>query len=331
MTPREYLPRFNLQLAKPVAIELRKLPRPILVTGSSGWIGRSLLAMLQVEFGESLRDVVIPLTSDGRDLILDHGYVLHTQTFETFLRHEKPISLIAHLAFATKEQLRDLGHSRFVQINTEITRRIIQIAAANQIIGALVLSSGAVYSTSGILETSVERNPYGFLKLEEENRFATTLRSGTNLAIIRLFNLAGPYINKVRNYVIGSILSDLIAGNSIQLTARHPVIRSYVHVADVVNVGIAGALGLVSTVGGPIDTHGDAEVEIQVLASEVRRLVRPDVSILRPPIDSRLPADSYVGSDGMFEESLKQLGRQSISLDRQIIDTYDFLLANSLK
>jgi UDP-glucuronate decarboxylase len=317
--------RFNLQFAKPVAIELGRLPRPILITGASGWIGRSLLAMLQVEFGESLRDVVIPLTSDGRDLILDHGYVMQTQTIETFLRQGRPISLIVHLAFATKEQLQDLGHSRFVQRNTEITRGIIQIAIANQVLGALVLSSGAVYSSSGILETSIDRNPYGFLKLEEEHKFQEALGIRTNLAIIRLFNLAGPFINKVRHYVIGSILLDLIAGNQIQLLARRPVVRSFVHVADVVNVGVAGALGLVSTVDGPIDTHGDVEVEIQELALGASRLIRPDAMVLRPPMDAKLPADIYVGSGSMFQDSLTQIGSQSLELDQQIRDTYDYL------
>ena len=233
--------------------------------------------------------------------------------------------MVAHFAFSTKEQAQILGWEDFVRRNSEITRTVIEIAKSNDLGGVFLLSSGAVHSCDGTLPRSIESNLYGYLKLEEEQEFVRQLGGRVPVAIIRLFNLSGPYINKERHYVLGSILLDLLGGNRVELLASRPVIRSFVHVADVLNVGMAGALGLISGLDEAIDTAGEVTLEIQELALTAIEQIRPGTLIERPVIDTKLSPDIYVGNGIRFRDSLTELGRVPLSLESQIKDTYNYL------
>jgi nucleoside-diphosphate-sugar epimerase len=77
------------------------------------------------------------------------------------------------------------------------------------------------------------------LKLRDEAHFARlAAEKGIPLALIRVFNLAGPYINKVNTYALSSIILDVLRGGPVTLRASHPVIRSYVSIFDVIDLAL---------------------------------------------------------------------------------------------
>jgi nucleoside-diphosphate-sugar epimerase len=187
--------------------------------------------------------------------------------------------------------------------------------------GILMVSSGAVY-----LGDELATNPYGVMKARDERRFFE-LRGGLGgsgapprIVIPRLFNLAGPFLNKPE-YVLGSILSDIAQGGPIQLHATHPVVRSYVHVRDLVELAFAIMLG-----DGPVpleafDTAGEREIEVGELAEHaITVLGESGIEIRRPPLDHS-PPDRYVGSSDVINGLAHLYGVEFTKLSRQIEDT----------
>jgi nucleoside-diphosphate-sugar epimerase len=187
------------------------------------------------------------------------------------------------------------------------------------------MSSGAVY-----LGDELSTNPYGVLKARDERLFfdiAARLGeegSAPRVVVPRLFNLAGQFLNKP-DYVLGSIIKDIARGGPIRLHADHLVIRSYVHVRDLVDLAFAMMLG-----AGPIprqafDTGGEREIEVGELAELAASVLgQPGMPIVRPPVEDNR-ADRYVGDPTMLSSLAHSYGIELTTLARQIEDTASYV------
>ena len=188
-----------------------------------------------------------------------------------------------------------------------------------------MLSSGAVY-----LGSDITTNPYGVLKALDERLFldmaSPSGRSdGTPRVVVpRLFNLAGPFLNKP-GYVLGSIIQDSRRGGPIGLHATHPVVRSYVHVGDLVDLSFAAMLGDGPLPDVPFDTAGEREIEVGELAQFTASVLgQPAMEIVRPPIDHSR-SDRYVGDPTLINSLARSYGIEMRALARQVEDTAHFL------
>ena len=139
---------------------------------------------------------------------------------------------------------------------------------------------------------------------------------GPRVVIPRLFNLAGPFLNKA-DYVLGSIIRDIDRGGPIRLRACGPVVRSYVHVGDLVDLAFTIMLRDGPAPRQAFDTAGEREIEVGELAELVASVLgEPGMEVLRPALDGT-PADVYAGDPVVmnllaraYEIDLKQLPRQ---------------------
>jgi nucleoside-diphosphate-sugar epimerase len=213
-----------------------------------------------------------------------------------------------------------------MSLNDGIASAVIDQLHRGEVEGLFVPSSGAVYDPDRRAQADPATNPYGFMKLRDEQRFADACPRPERSAIVRVFNLSGPFMNKATLYALGSIITDLAVGGPIQLRADHPVIRSYVHVADLVEVAFAIMLGTVGSSGAPFDTGGEQEIEIGELATLTASLVGlPDARIERPPRSDGAIADRYVGDGTEMRRLAVEGGRELANLEDQILDTAAFL------
>jgi nucleoside-diphosphate-sugar epimerase len=189
-----------------------------------------------------------------------------------------------------------------------------------------IASSGAVYGPWRAFDEDLARNPYGVLKRRDELLFAEACRAaGTRLAVARIFNLSGPYINKLDSYALASFLIDALAGRPIAIRAAQRVERSYVHVGDVVGLALAVLLDPGSE-AVTLDTAGERVVEVGELAALIRDIVgRPGLEIHRPPVDAGLPADRYVGDGAAMAALARRYGLGLHDLAEQIRRTAEYL------
>jgi nucleoside-diphosphate-sugar epimerase len=233
--------------------------------------------------------------------------------------------LLAHLAFVTREQVGQQEAGAYESSNEAIRSAVLDHLRRGQAEGMFIPSSGAVYDREGRVEADPATNPYGSLKLRDEERFGSEQRCPDRTAIVRVFNLAGPFLNKTGLYALGSIITDLAGGGPVRLRADHPVIRSYVHVADLVEIAFAVMLGAVTGPRTPFDTAGEREIEIGELATLTTNLVGlPGAQIERPPFAAGA-IDRYVGDGTSMRGLAAECGRKLSTLDEQILDTVEYL------
>lgn len=298
----------------------------IVVTGAGGWIGRAALEMADASFGDSLAERVHVFGSTRRTLQLASGRRVVSRPLGELRDLKVGPHLLVHLAFLTREHAATQSVASYVTLNEGISSVVLDHAHRSPVEAVFLPSSGAVYAADGAAAADLENNPYGALKLRDEFRFADVSPAAERAAIVRVFNLAGPFINKGSIYALASIISDLERGGPIRLRADHPVIRSYVHVRDLVELAFAVMLGQIPGPGVPFDTAGDREIEIGDLASLTAALLgMPDTRIDRPEMAGENPADRYVGDGTLLGKLALEGGIEFASLDEQILDTAAFI------
>ncbi len=240
----------------------------------------------------------------------------------SFLNSKIGPHLLAHYAFATREFVSQLGVTEYIARNEEITELVTGHVARSRPVGMLTLSSGAVY-----LGDDLTTNPYGVLKARDERRFLDMVGAldgvgpTPRVVVPRLFNLAGPFLNKPDHYVLGSIIRDIGRGGPIRLHATKPVVRSYVHVGDLVDLAFAIMLGEGPAPLEAFDTAGERDIEVGELAALAASVLGEwSMPILRPPLDGTA-ADRYVGDSTVINSLASLYGIEMKRLSRQIEDT----------
>lgn len=317
----------TLRFSPSVGASLADSSGKICVTGAGGWFGLATLEMLDHALGDDFDHRVVALASTARPCVLRSGRVVQIhalRALETLQAEDAP-PLLAHYAFLTREKAKVVGADDYIRINRDMTRFVTGQCRRLGARGIFSTSSGAVYRGDGSLECDVRTNPYGFLKVEEEEAFGRISRElGVRVAICRVFNVAGPFLNK--QYAIGSLIDDALFGDELCVMARHRVYRSFAHVADIVSVGFAVMLGAAEAPEGPFDTAGDEVVEVGELAERIRkRLGCPFKPIARDKLDPSLADDRYVGDLECFAALARGAGLVRASLDTQISDTAAYL------
>lgn len=303
------------------AQQLRRENPSVIVTGAGGWLGRALLEMLDSAFGEALPEHVSVFASSPGWLSLRSGRPLATRAFAELETLRTEACFIFHLAFLT------LGHERaadFIPVNRRISRTMRGFIERNGARGLFIPSSGAVYGPGQALIADMDQHPYGTLKREDEEAFAALAeRLGFPAAIIRIFNLAGPFINNLPGYALSSIIADVLNGGPVSLRAAQPVWRSYTHVEDVLN--IAAAIMLRALPLPIFDTAGEEPVEIGDLARCIGRLLTgQEISMTRPAWQNGV-ASRYLGDPATYREAAALAGVELQALDAQILATADYI------
>jgi UDP-glucuronate decarboxylase len=296
----------------------------VVVTGGTGWLGRATLEMLDTGLGPRGARRVHVFASQPRTLELRSGRAVEVRPLAELADLRIGTHLLAHFAFATREKVAGLGVSEYIARNVRVTELVTQFAQRQRPAGAFMVSSGAVYFP-GDLAT----NPYGVLKAREEAQFMGLAHGSATaparVVVPRLFNLAGPFITKPELFVLGCIIGDVARGGPIRLHANHSVIRSYVHVRDLIELAFAMMLGAGPLPAEPFDTVGEREVEVGELALLAANVLgRPDMEIVRPPVEEAR-TDRYVGNPAVIRGLFDSHGVDALTLPRQIEDTARYM------
>ncbi len=309
-----------LRLPRALEERLRACGLRFLVTGASGWIGMATLEMLFSALGADAAQRVIAFGSAPRVLALRNGTRVQQRPLADLQVLAPAPTMLLHYAFLTRDRVAGMPLEDYVSRNRAISDLVESCARSLGVTAALVLSSGAVYTRDGGLVTDFPTNPYGALKLEDEIRFSRWAEdTGAALVLPRLFNLSGPYINKLDTYALATLIRATQRGEHMRIRAAHTVVRSYTAVADL----LATALWRLSrnqSGAWRFDTAGETEIEIGDLAQLVRQTLGSTSGIERPPRDP-VGIDRYVGEGAAYAALLAEAGITPQALARQIVNT----------
>ncbi len=296
---------------------LRRQKTPVVVTGAGGWLGRAALEMLDHTLGDDFPRVVHAFGARAREMALRSGRLVAIRPLTAITQLALPDALVLHFAFLTREHASRMELAEYMRENRKISTLVQDFLRRNGAMGVFNPSSGAVYAG-----TDAGQNPYGALKHADEVVFGELGQSlGFPAVRMRVFNLAGPFINKLDSYALACIIGDITRGRQVVLRAAHPVWRGYAHVADVLNIALGFMLKNVVT--EVFDSAGE-RVEIGALALRAGALLGRRVEIVRPEWRDGV-ADDYLGDGAAFALHATRAGVALRGLDEQILDTADYL------
>jgi len=230
--------------------------------------------------------------------------------------------VLLHFAYVTREFATERGVEQYVLANLAITGTVLDFIRTRRPGFVAYASSGAAAAALARGPLDITADPYGTLKVMDELalRRATADAVGRSL-VVRVFNVAGPWLTKPAAFALSDIIGQVHAGGPVRIRASHPVVRSYVDVEDLVSVMIAAALDRSGAADVQVDTAGEVQVEVGDLADAIRRVLgRPDVAVERQ-FDPSAEADRYAGEAGTFASLAGGLGIPLRDLNAQIART----------
>ena len=294
----------------------------IAITGAGSWLGQALLGMLVAEGALTTATRLRLFGSAARPLQLaDRVFSIEP------LRDAAPLTgsawLLLHFAFLGKERTADLTIDAFCAGNAAILADTLRVASGASNLRVVFTSSGAVYAQDRALTTDRTGNPYGWCKATQEAQIAEWCQSrDVPLVMPRIFNIGGPYANKVESYALSSFILSARRTGAIHITARRPTYRSYVHVNEL--LGVACEAAYTQPAGCPLifDTAGDRTVEMKELADVVAAtLTSRSVVITRDTILGNTSQHAYVGEGASWRAQLASRARTPKPLEAIVIDT----------
>ena len=165
---------------------------------------------------------------------------------------------------------------------------------------------------------------YGQLKREDEAVFGAWAQAapGRTAAVVRVFNLSGPYINKPEHYALAGFILDALAAKDLAVRATRLVMRSYVAIRELMSI-VLGILTGPAMGAVHFDTAGARALEMAEVARAVAAAVGP-VAVTRAALGG-MAADDYVGDASAYETWRAAQEVLPISFDEQIRETAAYL------
>lgn len=296
----------------------------VVITGAGGWLGRATLELVDAALGAESLARLTAFGSHRRLYQAASGRRHEIHALEEIAEMQCDAALVFHYAYLGKEQVSRLGAETFSTINRAISDSVERFCRRLDR-GALFFASSGAAAFAASSPLDADREPYGRDKISDEARFLRVRRGDFRVAVGRVFSMGGPYINKLREYALSSILLETLGGGPVNLRAERHVYRSFTYVVDVIEAVTATLLAPDAAPPEEVfDIASPQIIEIGELAERAVRLLSPGAEIRRPSITLR-ESDYYVGSPLVFEKLMRRLGRDPVPLDDQIVATAAFL------
>lgn len=285
----------------------------VVVTGASGWFGRTMLALLWHAFGrEWVERHVLASASVSRQLeVLGCGRVevreVQTPTVEAFAP-----TLLVNCAFPTKNRVSEMGIQAYLRTARGLTKSLLAWAALPSVERVITMSSGAAVP-SPRFPADIAINPYGVLKAQEEAALLQLAKAaGIAAQVCRVWAVSGPQVQHPANYALSDFILQALDTRRIVVRSTRPVLRSYASVDDVLALAMASLTGP-STL---FDTGGSM-LEVGDLASEVAGQCG-GVPVVRKGYDPMATPDDYRADTSDWDRMCNEQSFTPAGLEEQV-------------
>jgi nucleoside-diphosphate-sugar epimerase len=298
--------------------------RRIVLVGARGWIGRTVLELLDEALGPAqLRRRVVCFGSARAQIRLDDGVLLPQEPLAQLGALDCRPTLLLHLAFLTKDKIAGMHADAYVAANKALSRSVLDALEPIGVDRLFVASSGAAAAADDP-DAAEDLRLYGRLKRDDEAIFADWALAAPHrrVAIGRIYSVSGPYINKHETYALASFILDGLAGRPIEVRAPMRVLRSYVAVRELVSFVFAQLLGCDEAPVLHFETGGEP-LELAEVAGLVADLA--GATVVRKPI-TEAAENRYVGDDARWRDHLARFGMVPLPLPEQIAETMAYFV-----
>jgi nucleoside-diphosphate-sugar epimerase len=294
------------------------------VTGATGWFGRTALHELQRLLGpaafsrrvRAFASCARTITSTGFADGLERPFPVAPLVELPEIASREPIEALLHTAFLTREHVERVGVEAYIKVNRSITDLVCHSIEAAPSARAVVISSGAASALDavGCLKQQLHSDPYGVLKWEEERRLSKI----ADTLVLRAYAVSGRFMRDPEQFALGDFLLRALGGLPIVIKAPMPVIRGYGHAGDIVNLAFRWLFSERMPPAHAIATVSDG-VELLELANLISSLYNTHPT--SSAIDPKLPPNRYTADQAPYVTMLHSFGIVPRSLKEQIFDT----------
>ena len=297
----------------------------VAITGATGWIGAALAACCH-ELGLNRENGRLRLFGASARQFKSGHQSFHVEALTGALPLGEGRWHVLHLAYLGKERTEELSAEAFERVNDQLLSEAISLSKTAKSARFFFASSGAAGNSNGDAPSRLQ-NPYGYNKaLHEQHLKQWSASEGTPLGIARIYNVGGPYINKLARYALADFISQARKSGSVKIQAARPVFRSFVDAQELSFVVLLRLIDQTSLVDH-YSTFGREVLEMSDLAATVLDVTGNDRNnIIRPLLNSHEP-DWYVGGGEHYQTTLAVHGMTPIAIGDIISRTDQFLRA----
>ena len=286
----------------------------ILILGATGWFGRTATALAKLMGNQCLL-----VASTTREFSIGDESFSANAWNEQQIRDFQP-TVVIDAAYKTRDYVTSLELDTYVAANRELTDRLLSITDIKSIRKVITFSSGAAIIHQAMsYQNPLIEDPYGFLKLESEQRIQLELaNSPIDYAIVRAWSVSGALVTKVNGFAFSDFVSQARSG-VIKVNASKRVYRRYCLVEE----SIAVALSHNSRSDGILDTGGPL-LEIRELAETMKNILPLRIEIMASPLTTN-DEDKYFSDSVNWNLACDKSGLISTSISEQIVQLFNWL------
>ena len=279
----------------------------VLITGATGWFGRTALWMAKKE------NTSVLAMASKRNTIRVGGFYqsVYEQNLETIADFAPTV--VVDSAFLTRDRVGALTLDDYITLNRGLicdSKKMVSLPSIRKYVG---FSSGATRHLAGQGSFALQNNPYGALKREYEDEMAK-IDSSTEvaIAIARVWSVTGPFTTKPYLFAFSSLMSQASAG-VMRIESSGIVYRRYCGLEEVMQV----ALSRKKQGDDPVFDTGGELIEIGDLAEIIRQEVNPQAEIFRDLRDGAEP-DNYYSDGKVWDQLLNECQIKPATIREQV-------------
>jgi nucleoside-diphosphate-sugar epimerase len=264
----------------------------ILILGSSGWLGKTLAAMM---IGSDVP--VMNVASRPRSVTVNDSIIEVVEYNLGAIQRFRP-TFVVDFASLTKEKIGQVGLDEFRNVNEKLSNQLLQSANLPSVEKVLFTSSGAAVYPSQNTPKEFGEDPYGYLKLQLELKmqlFASDTMKPVQC--LRPWSVSGPMVSRPMEYAFSSIVVQALSGN-IRIESSRQVFRRYCAVDDLLAVAFATMPDPGAISYGLLESGGELR-DLISLAERVVELVGNGATIVHA-VDPKAKPDTYYSDNSSW-------------------------------
>jgi UDP-glucuronate decarboxylase len=281
----------------------------IVVTGSTGWLGKETISLLQRSLGTDFNERVICVA--GRKNSPTTKLKTSTISWDEFT-NLKSVDLLIHLAFLNREKSFEVGLRNFITINQKITSDVSSFLIKNPGCYVLNASSGAADFYPPNIKSEDPMYVYSALKERAEKQFLS-LSETCALINMRIWNISGEHISSRSPFLIVDLIQQVKSNGEIHIKGNSQSTRTYVDAQEMLLTFILAlreGTRLTIDSGGALTTYENLATEILKRAG-----ISSDKLFLH---GEGTPVNNYVPRSNSFMQLANEFDIQVSTLSQQV-------------
>jgi len=333
------------QIAKQIAPQAERLAgKTVLLCGGAGFLGRYFVHVFNQLNADYLPKPCRLLIYDNLITSGQAGAHLATQNI-TFRQHDivqpfkvdEPVDYIIQAAGIASPYYYRKYPLETLEVATNGTRRMLDLAAEKHVKGFLFFSSSEIYGDPDPMHVPTQESYRGNISCmgpracyDESKRLGETLctifqyRYGVPTTIVRPFNVYGPGMQETDYRVLPNFMSRILADKPLMVYGNGSQTRTFCYVTDAIvgflKVLLDGTPGQAYNIGNPLP-----EISMVGLAQTLEQTVGKKLSVHLVEYPDSYPADEPQRRCPDISKAQHQLGyHPTVRLDEGLRRFYEW-------